>query len=219
VEFPEHLNALESRSLDEIAAAAQAVQANVVALRVVVCRLTGQEPATHPIKTPAPGAVKALREILIDRPILAGYAVEEAMLRLRQVWGEFCALCWLFPHVDPQRPIHFGEISPWQTMRCLGEVHEKLAEVQRGLWRLLHEQRLRHDPEASRKEAFRRDHEFALSRPMTVAGKLITLASDDEIFCAACEHAGMFAALRWVTDKRWAWEAAGIMTLPTGGVL
>src|SRR5574337_1084337 len=130
---PISLISLTPRSIDEIAAAAHAVQANVVALRVACCKRTGQPPEMHDIKTPSPGSVVRCREILIDWRIIHDYTAEEAALRLRQVWGEFCALCWFFPFVDPQKPIHFDPLPPNQNVRCLGDIQEKLAEIQNGL--------------------------------------------------------------------------------------
>ncbi len=199
--------------MDEIAAAAQVVQANVVALRVAWCKRTGQPPEAHDIKTPPPGAVSKMREFLIERETLKAYSEDEILLRLRQVWGEFCSLCWLFPHVDPQKPIAFDPLPAGQGLRCLGQVQEKLAEIQAGLWRLRHEQRLRFDKDAALDPDFQRENTLAASRPMKVFGQSITNCGDSELFCCACEYAGMLAALRWATDDRWKWEAPGIMEL------
>jgi hypothetical protein len=199
------------RGIDDIAAAAHAVQANVAALRVAWAKRTGQPAETHDIRTPAPGAVTRARDLLIDWRLLRDYSVEEVVLRLRQVWGEFCALCWLFPFADPQQPPDFAHLPADQPLRCLGHVQEKLAQVQAGLWRLRHEQRLRHDPDARREAAFQAEYEIALAHPLDVYGRHIADAPDDDVLCCACEYAGMLAALRWATDSRWAWEAPGIM--------
>lgn len=213
MELPPVLPALRPRGIEAIAAAAQAVQANVVALRVAWCKRTGQPPETHDIRTPPPGPVVRMREILIDREMLKSYSEEEILLRLRQVWGEFCSLCWLFPHVDPQAPITFEPLPAGQGLRCLRQVQEKIAEIQTGLWRLRHEQRARFDREAAKDPAFLRDKQHAATRPMQVFGQNIESCGDAELFCCACEYAGMLAALRWATDDRWAWEAPGIMEL------
>jgi len=208
---PLTLSALCPRGIAEIAAAAHAVQANVVALRVAWCKRTGQAAEAHDIKTPSPGPVTKLREILIDWRTIRDYSMEEVVLRLRQVWGEFCALCWLFPFVDPQKPIDFAHLPPDQGLRCLGHVHEKLAEVQTGLWRMRHEQAYRYDAEARQRPDFIREHEAALARPVMVYGQQVGFCGDEELVCCACEYAGMLAALRWAVDDRWAWEAPGIM--------
>lgn len=208
---PISLPALTPRSMEEISTVARVVQANLVALRVAWCKRAGVPPETHDIKTPPPGPVRRCRDLLIPREIIAGYDDQSIQLRLRQVWGEFCALCWLFPFADPQDPIDFDAIKPEQTLRCLGEVGGKLSEVQTGLWRLRHEQRLRLDPTAPSDPAFQRDHSLALSQSMTVFGRNISVCENFEILACACEYAGMLAALRWATDDRWAWEGPGIM--------
>ena len=208
---PGNISAVNPRSLDAVAAAAHAVQANVAALRVAWCKRTGEPPDSHDIKTPTPGAVRHSREILIDWQTLRDYAFEEIVLRLRQVWGEFSALCWLFPNVDPQHPIRFDPLEPGQSIRCPMHIFDKLNEVQAGLWRIRHEQRARHDPKARKDPAFQREHEIALTRDVKVFGQHVSLATDDDLFCCACEYAGMLAALRWTSDDRWSWEAPGIM--------
>ncbi len=197
--------------MDDIAAAALAVQANVVALRVACERKTDHRISLGEIRTPAPGAVISRREILLDRETVKAYSSDEAMIRLRQVWGEFCALCWLFPFVDPQSPIDFHCLSPAQTLRCCGDMAAKLNDVQRHLWRIRLEMRIRHDEDARRDPAFQREFEQAQMRPTRVFGQDVRMCPDDVLFHAACEHAGMLAALRWAGDDRWSWEAPGIM--------
>ena len=205
------LSALAPRGIDEIAAAAQAVQANVASLRVAWCRHTGEPAALHEIRTPSPGPVRRLREILIDPRTLKEYTAGEISLRLRQVWGEFCALCWLFPHVDPQRPICFDPLPPAESIRCCGDTQTKLDEVQRGLWRLRHEIAIRQHPNPGAVPALQAEHEIALTRPVSVYGEPVHIAGDEPLLACACEYAGMLAALRWATDSRWDWEAPGIM--------
>lgn len=211
MEIPNPIHALSPRSLDEISGAARAAQANVVALRVAWCKRVRLDQDAHDIRTPPPGPVRRKRELLIPRETISSYCDEEVLLRLRQVWGEFCALCWLFPFVDPQKPVDFDALRPEQTLRCLGEIGGKLAELQAGLWRMRHEQRLRFDPDAASDVEFQRQHAIALSRPVTVFGQHISVCGNSELLACACEYAGMLAALRWATDDRWAWEAPGIM--------
>jgi hypothetical protein len=207
------LSALTPRGPDEIAAAAKAVQANVVALKTAWCKHTGQEPSCHDIRTPSPGAVHRCRELLIDWRTIRAYSPEEIALRLRQVWGEFCALCWCFPFVDPQAPIDFERLSPSQSVRCCQDVLAKLHDIQTGLWRMKHEQRVRFEPDARNDPQFQRQHELALTRPLKVYSQNVSTCSDEDLLCCACEYAGMLAALRWVSDSRWTWEAPGIMEL------
>lgn len=214
---PLTLAAITSRTIEEIASAARAVQANVVALKIAWCKRTGQDPATHDIQTPSPGAVLSFREILIDWRIIRDYSLEEIALRLRQAWGEFCVLCWVFPFVDPQKPIDFAHLPANQAIRCCGHIQEKLHEIQTVLWRLKHEQKVRFDANARKNPEFQRQHEIAMGKPVTVYGQTVATCPDEELLCCACEHAGMLAALRWVADDRWAWEAPGIMELTVSG--
>lgn len=208
---PATLSALNPRDMEKIASAATAVQANVVALRVAWCKRTGQSQDAHDIRTPPPGPVRHMRELLLDREVTKAYSDEEVLLRLRQVWGEFCALCWVFPHVDPQNPISFALLPAGQSLRCLGQVHDKIAEIQTGLWRVKHEERLRFDPTSLDDPDFARHHAIAVSRPIQLFGRDISICGDAELIAGACEFAGMLAALRWVVDDRWEWEAPGIM--------
>lgn len=203
--------ALSPRGIDEIAGAAHAVQANVAALRVAWCRHTGDAAASHEIRTPSPGPVRRMREILIEPRVLKEYTFDEISLRLRQVWGEFCALCWLFPHVDPQQPIVFDPLPPAESIRCCADIQTKLAEVQRGLWRLRHEIYVRQHSAPGAVPGLQAEHEIALAMPVSVYGQPVHEAPDEPLLACACEYAGMLAALRWVTDSRWTWEAPGIM--------
>src|ERR1043166_4000170 len=205
---PLTLSALTPRPIPEIAAAARAVQANVVALRTNWCKRIAEEPAAHDIRTPSPGAISAQRELLIDWRVIRDFSNEELALRLRQVWGEFCALCWLFPFVDPQKPIDFGQLSPNQSLRCCQDVHQKIEQVQTGLWRMKHEQRLRLD--GTKELSLQREHEIAMTTPFKVYNVSVSQCSDEDLLCCACEYAGMLAALRWASDNRWAWKAPGI---------
>ncbi len=211
MELPQQLEALTPRGMDEIAAAAHASQANVVTLRVAWQRRSSNTCGDLEIQTPSPGPVVRMREILLDRLIIKTYELEEIHLRLRQIWGEFTALCWLFPFVDPQQPIRFDDLPPEQTLRCPTELRLKRDEVQKHLWRIRHEQRRRHDPTAPGEPEFQRDNGIAMQYPIKVFGQAIHACRDDVLLCAACEHAGMLAAFRWASDNRWGWEGPGIM--------
>lgn len=211
MELPQCLSALSPRSMDDVAAAALAVQANVVTLRVALGRKVGHIEGLDEIRTPSPGAVTQMRHMLLDRETVKAYSPDETMMRLRQVWGEFCALCWLFPFVKPQSPMDFHTLPPAQTMRCCSDVLSKQEQVQRNLWRIRLEMRLRFDEAARRDPAMQREFETAAMTPLSVYGEDVRFCADDALFAAACEHAGMLAALRWASDDRWAWEAPGIM--------
>lgn len=213
MEESQRLSALSPRSLDHIAAAAHVVQANVVTLRVAWDRRPGSHDVELDIRTPPPGPVRAMREALLDRDIVKSYGPAEILLRLRQVWGEFCALTWLFPEVDPQNPIDFSDLPPGQAIRCHTHTLIKLDEIQKNVWRIRHEQMRRGDREARKDPAFQKADEAALAFSLPIYGIDVLKCSSETLFCAACEHAGMLAALRWATDQRWAWEAPGIMEL------
>lgn len=201
------------RSPDQILTAARVIQANVTALRVAWCKRTGQSAEGHDIKTPPPGTIREMRELLIDRNSIKEYDLQHVSLRLRQSWGQFCALCWIFPGIDPQHPEALTDKPDQLSSRCPMHVQEKLAEVQQGLWRLLHEQRLRFDPDAKMDPEFQRVHQEAIAHPITVFKRPIAECSDEELLCCTCEFAGMLGALRWAMDSRWKWEAPGIMDL------
>lgn len=212
------IHAMAPRSRDDLAACAHVVQANVAALATAANRRLEQSNQCIDIKTPPPGPVKRFREFLIDWRIIRDYSDIELVLRLRQVWGEFTALCWLFHHGDPHHPPHFSALPVDAPLRCTGHVHDKLTEVQRGLWRLIHERRLREDPGYRDDPAFKHERDLALSIPMKIGGRSIGSADEQTLFMQACEHAGMLAALRWALDGRLQWEGAGIMEVgATGG--
>lgn len=199
--------------MEEIAEAALAVQANVVTLRVAFGRKTGREDMLSDIRTPAPGCVSAHREILLNPGTVKDYSPDEVMMRLRQVWGEFCALCWMFPFEDPQSPMDFHRLSPAQSIRCPNDVQKKLDEVQRHLWRMQLETRYRHDTAARSDRSFMDEYQTAQMKPFRVFDQDVRFASHETLFTAACEYAGMLAAFRWVSDARWKWEAPGIMDI------
>ena len=203
------INALRQRDRAGLAVAARAVQANVFALRTALDRhLPG---AAAPIRTPSPGSIRQGRDLLIDWRILRDYAAEECALRLRQVWGEFTALCWLFHHGDPHNPPDFIALPADHPLRCPGHVQDKIQEVQTGLWRLTHERRIRSDEAFRADPSFKAEHDFALAHPVKVSGRALPQVDDADLLACACEHAGMLAALRWAIDDHWAWECPGIM--------
>jgi hypothetical protein len=98
-------------------------------------------------------------------------------------------------------------------MRCAGEIGAKLLEIERGLWRLRHEDKLRHQPELRDNPEFRKQSEAALNIPMLVYGQNVRVCSDADLLACTCEYAGMLAAIRWIADDRWHWAQANIMEL------
>lgn len=163
------------------------------------------------ISTPAPGPVREMREILLDRRRVKDFSIDELAVRLRQVWGEFSALCWLFHHGDPNAPPRWADLPPDGPMRCPGHLLGKIREVEAGLWRIRHERYIRRFPSSLADPDTRAAHEIALTRPLRLGGAEIGLCSDPDLLCYGCEYAGMLAGLRWSADERWSWEGPSIM--------
>lgn len=190
----------------EIRALAMAVQANLVQLRVAECRRRGLSSAEHDIRVPSPGTVKHFREALIDRAIIDRYSDEEVHLRLREVWGQYCALCWLFSFpADPSASQGLAGLDDRAEMHCATAFELKRAEVHALLWRLRFELRRRYEPGYRDSPAGVRDEQLARTIPAEAHGKPVTEASEGEVLMAACEHAGMLAVLRWAADRHCTW--------------
>lgn len=64
-----------------------------------------------------------------------------------------------------------------------------------------------------------RDAEFAAMIPATANGKPVERATNAELLIAACEHAGMLAALRWAMDSRRRWDDPALMEVEDGPFL
>lgn len=202
MELPVQSNAPELRKAEAIRALGKVVQANLVQLRVEAQR-RGSGKELDDLKVASPGGVTEFREALIDRHVVREYADAEVQMRLREQWGVYCALSWL---VRADAAAHdFGGALPDADMHCLASVETKIAEVHAMMWRLRHELRLRQDPEFRDSAASRRDTLLAARIPLVVQGKSPEKANEAELFAAACEHAGMLAALRWSVrpTRRW----------------
>lgn len=203
----ETVTALRPRGPDLVAAMAAVAQANLVQLQTAAYRrFNGPAPSLS-----SPGAITRFREALIDYRLLREYTEAALLLRLHEIWGQHCLFCWAFRHADPHRPPAFLQ-NPGE-MRCPGEIGAKMQEISRGLWRLRHEDRLRHLPELRSDPKFIREYEAAQEIPMLVYGRNVRTCSDDDLLACTCEYAGMLAAIRWIADDRWTWNAPGIMEL------
>lgn len=187
-----------------------AVQANLVQLKVADAKRRGILPADHPIAVPAPGHVKHFRETLIPHEIVAGYPPLHVHLRLREVWGQYCLMLWLFELKGPAERSNFAAAALGE-MRCGAVLDIKHDEIHALLWRLRFEQRRRTDADYVESAVFRRDLGYVERIPAEVWGKKAADCGDDELLSAACEYAGMLAALRWAMDTRRTWGEAGIM--------
>ncbi|MCH7871559.1 MAG: hypothetical protein IID33_07645 [Planctomycetes bacterium] len=205
----EHPFALRPRSANDWCDLALVTQANLVPLRVRQCRRNRAETAPHPIQTPAPGAVKRMREHLLDRRGFAEMSDRDLALRLRQVWGQFSAFCWLMKGDDPNHPPSFAKIDADQA-RCPMELADRVENVRRTLWRVRFEQQLRFVGDFRLRPDF---HDLKLAAgeiAVDVYGRPVHMAPPDAVVLYGCETAGVFATLRWAMDDRWDWEQPGI---------
>jgi len=184
-------------------------QANLVQLQVAANKRFGAEAPT----LRSPGAVITFREALIGWRDIKDYSEAGLSLRTREVWGQHCLFCWVFMSRDPHHPPRFIQLAPEDQIRCAGHIGAKLLEIEKGLWRLRHEDRLRNQPELRDDPHFRKEYEAALNIPMLVYGQNIRTCGDDDLLACTCEYAGMLAAIRWIADDRWQWGQATIMEL------
>ncbi len=184
---------------------ALAVQANLVQLKVADAKRRGIPSDKHNIRVPAPGFVRNFRETLIDHAILATYPDEHVILRLREIWGQFCLLHWLFQQDAPPESGNFAALAPDVTLRCGPVLDVKHDEVHAILWLLRFEQRRRLDPEYSRAPDFAEHDRLAQQITVKIYNKPIAKCTNEELLHAACEYAGMLAALRWATRRIETW--------------
>ena len=216
---PQHLTALEPRRPTDAAAMAVAVQANLVQLNVARGKRMGSANSGDEIHVPPPGGVTKFRETLIPRDAIASYDDTALLIRTREVWGQFCLLCWFFYATDPQNPPNFKNLPTGQCVHCPNSLLNKTREIEKSLWRLRFEQRMRRDPDFRRQPEFEDDLKVAQSIPAMVLGESVQVCSDESLLLGTCEFAGMLAAARWTGDSRWQWGQEGIMDLPGGAAV
>lgn len=196
----------------QVRALAIAVQANLVQLRVAECRRRGLSSAEHDIRVPSPGTVKHFREALIERAVIDRYSDEEVHLRLHEVWGQYCALCWLFSlPADQAADRGLADLDDHAEMHCETAVEIKITEVHALLWRLRFELRQRHEPGYRQSPAWADDEPMARTIPAEAHHKPVSEAADTDVLLAACEHVGMLAILRWTMDGRTVWGDASLL--------
>lgn len=194
-----------------------AVQANLVTLVVADAKRRGIKPAEHEIKVSAPGAVKHFRETLIDPKTIATYSDAELHLRLREIWGQYCLMGWLFSLNDPskagasQATVNFAHVPDSLEVHCGTSLEVKEAEIRGFLWKMLFEQRRRLDAADVKTPAFAKEVELASQIPAQGFGKPIEKLSGEQLLYLSCEYAGMLAAIRWAKNPKLAWAAPGIM--------
>jgi len=190
---------------------AVAVQANLVQVRTAEARKCGADSVVVDVNVPSPGAVLKCREALIDHRLLSEYTIEELHLRMREVWGQYCLMRWLFSTNSTKEPTNFAELPPDAELRCDSVIDVKLAEIEGLFWRLRFEQRRRFDDEYVKSPRFEEDLKLAETIPAKAFDKPASDASDAALVFAACEYAGMLGALRWARDRRRVWGEPGLM--------
>lgn len=189
------------------------VQANLAQLKVADAKRRGIATDDHEIKIASPGAVRRFRDSLIDRHLISAYSALELQLRLREVWGHYCAIAWLFEQDPVDASCHLVTLPDDTEMRCAAAVKTKHAEVHAVLWRLRFEQRKRKDSDYVAGPTFLTDQRFAEKIPASVHGKQPEDCTDGELLLGACEHVGMLATLAWVADSRSKWRAPELMAV------
>jgi hypothetical protein len=207
------VNSEKTRTLQEVRAMAIAVQANLVTLVVAESKRQGKKPNQHEIQTAAPGAVKHFRETLIDPKLIAAYSDVELHLRLREIWGQFCLMGWLFSLNESDRPVTFPGLPDTAEMHCGTALEIKDAEIRGFLWKMLFEQRRRLDPAYEKSPAFAKEIELASQIPAKGFGKPIEKLTGEQLLYLSCEYAGMLAAIRWTMNPKLTWAAPGIMEI------
>lgn len=203
------LTTMSPRRAVHAAMMARAVQANALQLQIALHRHAGG-PAP---RLPSPGGITRFRDAVIDWRDVRDYPPDILALRAHESWGQHALFVWAFYGTDPHAPPAHEPRRPPPPMRCPAALGAKLFEVERGLWRLRHEDQLRHQPEPRTDDDWRREHEKALDTPMLVFGQNVRTCGDEDLLACTCQYAGMLAAARWLVDDRWTWAQAGIMEL------
>jgi len=206
-----HVQSEKTRTPQEAWAMGVAVQANLMTLVVADAKRRGIKPEQHDIIVRAPGAVKHFRETLVDPKVIAAYSDVELHLRLREIWGQFCLMGWLFSLSSADKAVNFGVLPNGLEMHCETSLQVKDAEIRGFLWKMLFEQRRRLDPAYEKTPAFAKEKELASQIPAQGFGKPIKKLTGEQLLFLSCEYAGMLAAIRWTMNPKLPWAAPGIM--------
>lgn len=190
------------------------VQANLYALKVAASRLEGVDPSGHAISVASPGAVKRFRETLIEPAHLKAYSEAEVQLRLREIWGQFCLFGWALDRpVDPESVPNFAQLEEPALGHCETTTQAKHDELHAVLWKLRYVQRRRTDEEYASSPGARRDALLASRIRARVFDSRIEDLTDEQLLLAACEHAGMLKAIRWIMDGSLDWRREDLMVV------
>ena len=187
------------------------VQANLVQLRVADAKRRGLPQEQHDIQVPAPGPVRQWRSELIDWRRVSAYDDAEVQVRLREYWGRFCLMRWLFSEGRSEEILDLTNLPTDAPMRCGSVLNVKHDEIHAMLWRLRFEQQQRQDAEYRKSPQYLKVHLLAAKIPVRPLGKDVADSSDMELLLCACEYAGMLGTLRWVMDSRRPWGDPSLM--------
>lgn len=204
-------NRPQTRPLDDVRAMAVVVQANLVQLRTFDAKRRGLGGGAHELEVRSPGAVRRFREALIALNVLKGYEPVDLALRTREMWGRYCLFAWALHATPPRDLVSLAALPADNELRCDAHLSVKRDEIHAVLWRLRFEQRMRADRTYADAPEWRSDRAWAARIPATVAGAPVNQCADDELLLAACEHAGMLAAIRWILDRSADWGDARLM--------
>lgn len=200
----------------EVRNMAQVVQLNLIRLRR---EAEGRTPGAGLAGLPRlhePALPLRFREALIEAAAARAYSDPALILRLHEVWGQFCLFMWYFHLATNESSAGVDALSPLPETRCGASRAAKHDEIHAVLWKLRFEQRRRADA-PYRASAECRRHALLASRiPVPLFERHVEDCSDDELLVGACEYAGMLAAIRWINDASRAWGEAGIMNVGEG---
>jgi len=214
VQLPVHdPNHPPERSAEAVRELALAIQSNLARLRDRDARNAGVAPEAHDIRVPDLQAADAPAGVIIDGRELDALPAEQVHLRLHEVWGQFCLMCWLFGLGNDPNQADFAPLLPDAEPLCRTVIEAKHAEVHALLWRIVFEQRKRHDAGYEYSPRFPEDQAVASIIPANAFGTPVDRATDAELVLAACEHAGMLAVLRWLLDTNIAWNDPALTVL------
>lgn len=201
----------QTRSLDDVRAMVIVVQANLAQLRTVDAKRRGMPANARELEVRSPGAVRRFREALIPLNVLKSYDHTELALRACEMWGRYCLFAWALHATPPGDLVDLAALPADNELRCDAHLSVKRDEIHAVLWRLRFEQRMRADRTYADAPEWKADREWAARIPAVVAGVPVTSCSDDDLLLAACEHAGMLAAIRWIMDRSAEWSDARLM--------
>jgi hypothetical protein len=202
-----------ARSLLEIRSMAAVVQTNLGRLQVEIEQRSRSILFSDDERIIPPKPPSRFREHIIAEAALSQYSDTALLLRMHEVWGQFCTFLWYFHRSGFQQPRDVQSLPSWPETRCAASMGAKHDEIHAVLWKLRFEQRRRGDAEYRASGTFDRDCDFSEQIPVPLFDKAIQDCTDEELLIGACEYAGMLAAIRWMTDSGRSWGEPGLMSV------